>query len=238
MVDNWLRGFARLLLPPRCLLCGGAGDAGQDLCAGCRADLPLNHSACARCALPLPSPAPLCGRCLKHPPPWSAAAAPLVYADPVDRLLLRYKFAGQLPAGALLAELMAAGLERHRACAAVDLVVPVPLHASRLAERGYNQAWELARQVARSLERPADPRVLERTRATTAQAGLTATARRRNVRDAFRARPAVRGLRVALVDDVVTTGATVRAATLALRAAGAVDVVVWAVARAPRSRAR
>jgi ComF family protein len=234
VVDNWLRGCARLLLPPRCLLCGGAGEDGRDLCTGCRADLPVNRHACARCALPLPAAAPLCGRCLKHPPPWSAAAAPLVYADPVDRLLLRYKFAGQLPAGALLGELMAAELARSGAAGAVDLVVPVPLHRSRLAERGYNQAWEIARQVARSLERRADPRLLERIRATPAQAGLGAAARRRNVRDAFRAEPAVRGLRIALVDDVVTTGATVRAATLALRAAGALDVVVWAVARAPR----
>ncbi len=234
MVDNWIETLVRLLLPPRCLLCGCVGHAGRDLCADCRADLPFNRSACARCALPLPAAQALCGHCIKHPPPWSAAIAPLIYTDPVDHLLLGLKFAGQLPAGVLFAELMAEALARTQAEVRVDLVIPVPLHRSRLAERGYNQAWEIARQLARTLGHPADARILERTRATAAQAGLGAAARRRNVRDAFRARPAVRGLRVALVDDVVTTGATVRAATLALRAAGAADVVVWAVARAPR----
>jgi ComF family protein len=221
------------LLPPTCVLCGGAGHAGRDLCAGCAADLPANPVACPRCALPLGAPAPQCGACLKRPPAFLAALAPFRYADPLDGLVQRYKFGADLAAGRVLAQLLGDALD---GALAPDLLVPVPLHRTRLRERGFNQALDLGRLLARRFALVLAPRVLARTRATPAQSGLDARTRRRNVRRAFVASTDVRGKHVALLDDVVTTGATVRECAKALRRAGAASVVVWAVARSPARR--
>lgn len=225
-------GFA--LLPPRCLLCGGQGAVGRDLCAACASELPRNPLACPRCAVPLAAPAPRCGECLRHEPPFQLAYAPFLYASPLDQLLMRLKFGGSLAAGRLLAELWC---EAWRSLPPVlpQALVPVPLHAARLRERGYNQALELARPLARAFGLPLRAELLQRVRPTPAQAGLGAHARRRNLRGAFRATPKG-GLpaHVAVVDDVMTTGATVAQCARVLRRAGVARVDVWALARAPR----
>ncbi len=221
------------LLPARCLLCEGDGEPGRDLCAACLRDLPWNDRACRRCALPLPQPAAACGQCLRDPPPFSMAVAPLRYEAPADRLLTAFKFRGGLAQGRLLAELI---VERVPAldCTDIDLVVPMPLHRQRLGQRGYNQALELARPVARAWNLPVAANALTRRRATAPQSDLDAIERRRNLHGAFVADASqVGGRRILLIDDVVTTGATVREAGKTLRAAGAVDVRVLAVARAP-----
>jgi len=223
------------LLPPRCLLCAAPGDAGLDLCGACRSALPWNRTACARCGLPLTLAAPACGHCLRAPPPFAATVAPWVYAFPLDRLLPRLKFHGDLAAGALVATLWAEAL---RSAPPPQALVPVPLHRDRLRERGYDQALELARPLARGLGVPLRADALRRTRATSAQSALAAGARRRNVRGAFavggRALPA----HVALVDDVMTTGATLGECARVLRAAGVARVDVWVVARVPGARSR
>lgn len=234
-VDGWLGNVGRVLFPPACALCGENGADGRDLCAGCAAELPFNRSCCARCALPLGTAALLCGECLRRLPPFDAAIAPLRYAWPLDRLVTRFKFSVDLAVGRVLAELMLDAV-----CAAsggVDLLVPVPLHLQRLRERGFNQALELARPLARALRLELGHRTLARARATPAQSGLAAPARRRNVRGAFEARGDLAGRRIALVDDVVTTTATVRECARMLKRAGAAYVEVWAVARAPGPRA-
>jgi ComF family protein len=235
-VDGWAGGVLRALLPLRCLLCGGRGARGRDLCGGCARDMPRNDVCCPRCALPLKTPAPLCGECLEREPPFASAWVPFRYAHPLDLLEARFKFRGDLAAGRVLAELM---IE----CAAVDaparpeLIVAVPLHVSRLRERGYNQAFELAKPIARSLGVPVDRAGLTRIRATPAQTGLDAASRRRNLRGAFAASPqATVPQHVALFDDVMTTGATVRECARALRRAGVARVDVWALARAPQPR--
>ncbi|HET9482669.1 MAG TPA: ComF family protein [Xanthomonadales bacterium] len=231
---RWVDGLAWRLghgvLPPCCVLCGGAG-AGRDLCAGCAAALPRNRPCCARCGLPLPYVAAACGACAAHAPPWRALHAPFRYAWPLDRLVARYKFGGDLAAGAVLAAVLAEDLAG--AADRVDAIVPVPLSRARLRTRGFNQALELARPLSRRFARPLHGDALRRSRDTAAQAGLDAAARRRNVRGAFDANPAVAGLRVALLDDVVTTGATAAACSVALLGAGARSVEVWALARAP-----
>jgi ComF family protein len=131
--------------------------------------------------------------------------------------------------GLLLADAVAAEGLHHE----VDVLVPMPLHVGRLVERGYDQVREIARFVAAPLALPLEPRALERIRATAPQVGLEREARRRNVQGAFAAHArVVAGRRVALLDDVVTTGSTVAAAAEALREAGAVHVQVWCVARA------
>lgn len=216
------------LLPPRCVVCGGSGQPGRDLCAPCQASLPWLRSACLRCALPLPS-AGACGHCLQHPPPLDAAFASFVYAFPLDRLLPRLKFHRDLAAGRVLAQLMAV---RCAAQPRPQALVPVPLHPRRLRRRGYDQALELAAPLARALALPLEAGLLRRSRATAAQSRLDHDARAANLRGAFTvvgAQPPP--AHVALVDDVMTTGATLHAAALALRAAGVQRVDAWVCAR-------
>jgi ComF family protein len=229
-VDGWAR-LSRHLLAPTCVLCGAPGADGGDLCAGCAADLPRNRIACPRCALPLAAPAPACAPCLRRAPPQAATFAALRYEAAARLLLPRYKFAADLATGRVLGGLL---LEVASGAPRPQVVAPVPLHVARLRERGFDQAWELARRAAAALDLPARPDLLQRARATTAQTGLDAVARRRNLRDAFTVAADVAGRHVALVDDVMTTGATIEAAARALRRAGATRVDVWVVARAPK----
>jgi ComF family protein len=182
----------------------------------------------------LPFAAAACGTCLAHPLPLAHCRCAVDYAPPWDGLIQRFKYHAGVDLAALLAQRLASAVAAHEA-AQVDLVLPLPLAPRRLAERGYNQAWELARRVARGQRRPASPRVLQRWLETAPQAGLDRAARQRNLQGAFVvALPqAVAGRHVALVDDVLTTGASVGAAALALRAAGAASVCAWVLARTP-----
>ena len=212
----------------RCLACGEPGADGRDLCIACHAALPWQGSACRRCALPLPAPG-LCGACLQVPPPLDETHAVFDYAFPLDRLLPRLKFHRDFAAGRVLAQCMAwrcAGWPRPEA------LLPIPLHHARLRQRGYDQALELAKPLARALQLPLLGNALRRGKTTTAQSRLDAEARRRNLRDAFvvaggTALPA----HVALLDDVMTTGATLHSAAGALRRAGVSRVDAWVCAR-------
>ena len=230
-----------------CLLCD-ARATDRDLCDPCRADLPWLGPACARCARPLrhPTRGAWCGRCLRRPPLQAATRAALRYEFPVDQLLQKLKFGHALPPGRVLGELLAEsirgapGWSRRKGAAPttsgpgirVDVLVPVPLHAKRLRERGFNQAVEIARPVGRALGLPVLTRACRRTRDTPPQSTLDARERRRNPKGAFTADAAVAGLRVAVIDDVYTSGSTVAAVTHALLHAGAARVEAWCVARA------
>lgn len=228
-VDGLLRRLGTGLWATRCLACGEPGSRGRDLCPTCHAGLPWNRVACPHCALPLPVPAPSCGHCLRHPPPLHTTLAACSYGPPLDRWLPRFKFHHDLAAGRLLSQLMVealAGAPRPQA------LVPIPLHRSRLRSRGYDQALELARPLARALELPLQTRLLQRTRATAAQSELDAAARRRNLRRAFAVNDAIsRPAHVVLIDDVMTTGATLHAAAAALHRAGVARVDAWVCAR-------
>lgn len=219
------------LLPSHCLLCGARGQGALSLCPECAADMPRNAMCCARCALPLESPVPLCGRCIKREPPWDAAWVPFRYEWPLAQLESRFKFGGDLTAGRRLSLLWSTSQAPQDM---PDAIAPVPLHRSRLRQRGYNQALELAKPLAKrfgvSLLRDA----LRRTRTTRAQTELSAIQRRRNVRSAFATRfndsiPQ----HVAVLDDVFTTGATLAECVRVLKRAGVRRVDVWALARAP-----
>ncbi len=230
---SWRR-LQHLVLPLRCLLCGAAGANGIDLCVDCAAELPRNRSCCARCALPLATPAAMCGECLRRAPPWDAAWAPFRYGWPLDRLESRYKFGSDLAAGRVLATLW-----QREPCPVElpQLLLTVPLHRSRLRRRGYNQAWELARPLARELGVPLRHDALQRLRHTEAQTELDAIGRRRNVRGAFALHAGIElPAHVALLDDVMTTGATLAECARVLRRAGVQRVDVWALARAPSPR--
>nr|WP_198148831.1 ComF family protein [Luteibacter yeojuensis] len=231
---GWKERLGRVgqfLASARCLLCGAPGSGDIELCVACANSLARNTSHCERCALPLARTATLCGDCLKEERPWQVAWAPYRYGFPLDVLEARFKFGGNLVAGKVLSrQWIAAGAPP----ALPEVVVPVPLHVSRLRSRGFNQALELVKPVARHLGVRVDPRLLARVRRTDAQSELDAEARARNVLGAFEAR-FVEGLQhVAVVDDVMTTGATLAECALALRAAGVARVDVWALARTPK----
>jgi len=214
--------LAKLLFGGSCFVCRGASR--ELLCDICRQELPrLGDELCPRCALPSPAAA-VCGRCLSDPPAYDATIAALVYDFPADTLVHALKFRGELALAPLLGSLLSASIGSW----SVDRVIPVPLSAVRLRGRGYNQAVEIARHVARG---KLDVDVCVRRGDAVPQTELPWDERRRNVRGAFGCRRALTGATVAVVDDVMTTGATLDELALTLKRAGAARVVNWVVTR-------
>ncbi len=236
MVYKWLNKLQFWLFPPTCLLCEAPGMEEQDLCLGCYRDLTHNTAACQSCAAPLPveSVKPvICGQCQRNQPPFEAAYAAFRYASPIDTLIQDLKFHGRLSAARLLAELLGHYLQRH--CEVLpEAIIPVPLHPSRLRERGFNQSLELARPIARSLNLPLLAGHVKRTKRTPPQTQLDFTARLTNVRNAFAVTRSMPAHHVAILDDVVTTGSTMSELTRVLREAGIKRIDVWACARTTR----
>ncbi len=214
--------LASVLFGGSCFVCRGAARA--LLCAQCDAELPrLGEALCPRCALYSPDAA-VCGRCLTQSPAYDATHAALAYDFPADALVHALKFRGELALAPLLAGFLAEKVRGGR----VDHVVPVPLSAERLRHRGYNQAVEIARHLRNdSLELA----LCERTRDAPPQIELPYDQRQRNVRGAFRCTRPLAGLRIAVVDDVMTTGATLDEMARTLKAAGAAYVENWVIAR-------
>lgn len=216
---------ARISQP--CLLCG-ARCHGSALCSACLADLPkLPTACCPQCALPTPS-SEVCGTCLKRPPLFDRCRAVYVYAFAADILVQRLKYASELALAGFLAEQLALEVAPHPL---PDLILPMPLHPRRLGERGFNQAVELGRRLSARLHIPMCTGACQRLRDTPAQAGLDLKARRRNLRGAFHCSANLKGLRVALLDDVMTSGASLDELARAARNAGAIGVEAWVVAR-------
>jgi ComF family protein len=183
--------------------------------------------------LPLAGSSPhLCRRCARRAPPFDAAIAAFRYAAPVDLAVHRLKYGADFLAARWLGEALAAAVQADRELPLPELLIPVPLHANRLRLRGYNQAHECARVVARSLRLALRPQLARRPRATEDQIGKSAAQRRRNLRGAFTVDAAITDRRVALIDDVMTTGSTVSELARACRRAGAAHIEVWTVARA------
>ena len=204
------------------------------MCVACEEALDACVNACERCASPLVS-AGRCSACRGRAFAFDAALARFGYRFPVDRLVLRYKYAGDLALGHWLAERLA---ERAASMPRPDLLIAPPLAASRLRDRGFNQAVEIARVVGRRLGVRVDAHAIVRRRETQPQARLDRRARQANLRGAFECVRDVEGSEVAIVDDVLTTGATADALARALKQAGAARVSVWAVARAPEPDSR
>jgi len=220
------------LFPVTCYLCLEPGQRpALDLCAGCEADFPRNAPACLICAAPTSGTDAICRRCIRRDRAFDRAWAPYRYEFPLPELIHRMKYRGALPVTRILGCLLGRRLaERGRL--AVDAIVPVPLHAARERRRGYNQAREIANFAAREIGLPVQDRLVRRMRDTAEQAALPAGARRRNLSGAFMVEAGDVPARVAIVDDVLTTGATTESLALALRHAGCRRVEVWAVARA------
>jgi ComF family protein len=218
-----MRDFlAKLLFGGSCFVCRGVSR--KLLCEACREELPrLGDELCPRCALPSPRAA-VCGRCLSEPPAYDATTAALAYDFPADTLVHALKFRGELALAPLLGSLLSASI----ASWSVDRVIPVPLSAARLRGRGYNQSVEIARHLARG---KLDVDLCVRRGDAVPQTELPCDERRRNVRGAFGCRRPLTGATVAVVDDVMTTGATLDELALTLKRAGAARVVNWVVAR-------
>jgi len=228
LFDNCLNSI-RARVPQSCQLCGGRGMAGP-LCAPCLEDLPwLPRAGCAVCALPLASGS-VCGACLDRPPRFDRVTAALAYRYPADGLIHACKYGRRLALARLLGGLLAQRVARD-GDADVDALVPMPLSDARLAERGFNQALEIARVVATSTGIPLLARACRKVADTPAQASLPWKERARNVRRAFVCDAGLDGLRVAVVDDVLTTGATLNELARVMRRAGAAEVRGWVVAR-------
>lgn len=238
-------GFARalpgpsllqLLFPSCCAACGGPrrGLGGGGVCRACWRALPFLSpgGACRSCALP--SESPTCRACSAAPPPVSRAAAATLYEGVARRIVHAFKFRGHDILAARAGSLMAASARAAGLDDRLDAVTPVPSTARRNRERGFDPGALLAGEVARRLGRPYRA-YLSRMREAPPQSTVPAAQRRENVRGAFAASPRARGRRVLLVDDVLTTGATLFEAARALRAAGAVDVDLLVLARTPEA---
>lgn len=232
IVDKFSAGLAQLLAPLRCHCCGGAMRG--PVCAACEKSLPWNTQACPHCAIPLASSyngSSSCGSCLAQAPPQDRSWAAFRYEAPVSRQIVDLKFHGDLMPSHVLGGLMAERLAA-RPEPLPELLIPVPLHRARLQRRGYNQAQEIARVLSRRLSISLRPDLARRLKPTREQTELNAADRRRNVRGVFAVSTAVAGRRIALLDDVITTGATVAELTRTARKAGAAHIEVWAAARA------
>jgi predicted amidophosphoribosyltransferase len=225
-----------LIFPPRCLACPTPTDTAHGLCAACWAETHfIAGTACAKCGVPLIGEAgaeDVCDGCRRHPPAWDRGAAALIYDGAARRMVLALKHADRLDlVGPLAGWMAAAGREL---AGQADMIAPVPLHWRRLVRRRYNQSAELAREVGRRAERPVAVDLLLRQRATAPQDGGR-TARAANQAGAFGVTPrhasGLSGKRVLLVDDVLTSGATLSACADCLRGAGAARVDVLVLAR-------
>ncbi len=220
-VQEWLHGWWA-----HCRLCG---QPGTELCADCQDQLPVLAMACPGCARPLAVAGPRCGQCQRRAPAFGRAWAAWHYAAPLDALLPRLKYRGDLALARWLGERMAERLPAGD-MAWAEGILPVPLHRWRLVRRGFNQAVELARPCARASGLPLLMHGVRRRRDTPAQVGQSLAARRRNLRGCFEV-TAPLPRRLLLFDDVMTTGATVEELARTLRQAG-IETRVWAVARA------
>ncbi|WP_460926803.1 phosphoribosyltransferase family protein [Pseudomonas sp. MC6] len=221
-----------------CLLCDEPAEAEMPICVACETDLPWLGEQCITCALPLSTADLTCGECLLEPPAFEQVVVPWLYGFPVDSLITRFKHNAKWPFGHLLADVLGEYL-LHRFDEGLprpDALLPVPLASKRLRQRGFNQAAMLARWLSQSLDLPCEEQVLRRVKETDAQQDLDAKARKRNLLQAFSLNPdaQVKGRHLALIDDVLTTGATAQALARLLMNAGAARVDVYCLARTPK----
>lgn len=227
------------LLPCACALCGS--NSGDLLCDGCRAQFfSRSPPRCRQCAIALAEMIHangVCGQCLKSPPAFDATVVAADYAPPVDQLVLGLKFGHRLALAPLLARMLRDALLQENAAALPDLLTAVPLGPQRLAQRGFNQALEIARPLSRLLGIELAPRLALRVRDTRAQTLLHPKQRQQNIRNAFvvdsAAVECIRGRHIGVVDDVITTGGTVGELAATLKRFGAARVTNFAFARTP-----
>lgn len=237
-MNKWLKSIQQVIYPSRCVLCGSSGYGDVDLCEACLNSLPNNHRHCSACALPLHSDSDdvYCGQCLQQPPPYDRCIALWRYDSPVDSFVQQLKFGQKLIYARLMGELLAEHLDKfeYNQSPIPDVVVPVPLHPQRQRQRGFNQAVEIARPIAKRFGIPLALQQCHRTKITEPQSSLPAKQRHKNVKGAFQADEELRGKHVAIVDDAMTTGHTINELAKTLRKTGVSRIDVWVCARVSR----
>ncbi len=232
MVYKWLKN--NLIAPVfyRCQLCLSPTRSEYAICSDCEQELPRNHQHCLVCSLPLTQDSTatlICGQCQHSPPCYTSSHVPFLYATPLKQLIAALKFRQQLQHAPLLAHLLSSTLparDHQPQC-----LLPVPLHPQRQRERGFNQAHELARLMAKQLGIPVDATLCQRKHHTPYQRDLGAQQRQKNLRNAFAITRTHAYRHVAIIDDVMTTGSTANAIAHELRKTGVEIIEIWAVAR-------
>ncbi len=230
MVYNSLfKNLINGLLPVSCGLCNAATGSHLPLCQPCLSELPVLGTACSSCALPIATTGS-CGKCLQQPPACNQIQALFLYQEPIRLLIQQFKFSRKLEYSGLFSALIAEKILHQPK--QPDVLIPVPLHSSRLRSRGFNQSWEITKQLSGITGITASHKICHRIKKTPLQTGLKASQRKRNLKLAFSITADVKGLHVCIVDDVMTTGSTLEAIALVLKAAGAARVSGLVVARA------
>lgn len=222
LICRWLPN----LLPESCLLCSADSQGGL-LCPECTIDLPALPAACCPQCGEQTTHGERCGACMKDAPHFNRTIAAFRYDFPVDRIIHALKYGHQLAVAGWLGNLLAARLKVDN-----QLIIPLPLHPDRLRERGFNQSAEIARVIGNQLNLPVDRSSVFRNRATPRQAELPLKERHKNVRGAFECSTDLTGRTILLIDDVMTTGATVNECARIIKLHGASDISVVVAARA------
>ena len=225
------------LFTPCCVLCDTKVTQSISLCCACLQDLPRISHSCYRCALPLQNELAdtVCGQCQQSPPPVDYLISSLHYAYPVGYLISQLKFQRHLSHAKIFSQLLLTTLQAYYSKSSValpEIMIPVPLHKKRIRQRGFNQALEIARPIAKELNIPISSDAIQRTKHTEAQSLLSAVERRKNLRHSFEIVKPITADHIVLLDDVVTTGTTVYELASLLKKQGVKTVSVWTVARA------
>ena len=236
MIYKWLNYSHAIRKAMPCLLCGIGHNKASPICSTCCRVLPKKRQHCQRCGDPLEVTREACGRCLSKAPVQQLTLAPYWYRSPVKQMIQKAKFAGDLAMLRPLIDELASLVEQtYPGAARPDAIISVPMHRSRLHQRGYNQAEEIAARLANKLKIPEIRHGLERTRATELQSALDPKQRKTNVRNAFALRLQAWPAHIAIVDDIKTTGATLRSVALELRRRGVARIDYWCLAQTRRS---
>lgn len=242
LLNKWLKNrqllsvdtLKQVLFRQNCVLCNANINAPQTsnhaVCRPCLNDLPWHPTnSCPQCGLT--SSGMVCGRCLNSPPDFDATKAVFLYAYPIDAMMQRYKYGNNLNLGETFGEFLAEKMNIEDGLKNIDLIIPMPLHAIRLKERGFNQALEIAKLVCKNHKDKLDYKSIERQTLTPPQASLPLKERVKNIKGAFKVNADLAGKRIAIIDDVMTTGASLNELAITLKKAGAVHVECWVIAR-------
>jgi ComF family protein len=221
------------LFPSSCVFCNDLSSRKLDLCVACENDLPFLKNYCICCAQPLPEEQTICGSCLNNQLTFVRTFVLFHYQAPIDQLILGLKFSNRLINAKVLGDLLANYLDdQYRTRSKPEIIIPVPLHSARLRERGYNQALELARPIAKKLKISIDKSIVTRIKNTAAQALLPAKERKQNIKRAFSVTKMKNYKHVAIIDDVITTGNTIIELSKTLHQAGIEKIDIWCCAKA------